>query len=79
MARRPKRSLTDELTHHATVAAATRDAAGALALMQPDIPEFAVARRMLDDGWALLIGRLRASIQSQAQPPLDASTDQAQP
>lgn len=70
MARRPKRSLVEELTQHAAIAAATRDQAAALAVLQPEIAEFVVARRMLDDGLADLLSRRNeaaAAVQAPAQ------------
>lgn len=68
MARRPKRTLTEELTQHAALAASARDTAGALAQLQPDVAEFIVARRMLEDGRALLAARAAAVAADDAPP-----------
>ena len=50
MARRPKRSLAAELQAHQQLAEAASQTCTALVALEPEIAEFMVARKMLDDG-----------------------------
>lgn len=57
MARRPKRSLVEELRRHQDIVAGTQATCAALAALYPDVAEFTVAARMLKDGCDLLDAR----------------------
>lgn len=50
MARRPKRSLGAELAAHQRIADAASMLCSSLVALEPEIAEFMVARKMLDDG-----------------------------
>jgi hypothetical protein len=50
MARRPKRTLDAELAAHQRIAEAASATCTALVALEPEIAEFMVARKMLDDG-----------------------------
>lgn len=61
MARRPKRTLVEELEAHESLALSQHTAVAVLAALQPDVAEFGMARVMLDAGVEKLRERLAAA------------------
>lgn len=64
MARRPKRNYADELVQLAAIANGARTTCAALVVLCPEIAEFLVARKMLEDAGAELqrkLAEVRAS------------------
>jgi hypothetical protein len=62
VARRPKRSLVEELDIHRSIAIAAHTTCAALEGLHPDVSEFVVARKMLDDACKELDRRIADQI-----------------
>lgn len=65
MARRPKRSLVEELTRHRDIVSGAQVTCSSLAALYHDVPEFAMAARLLKDGHDELERRAKGADEKQ--------------